>query len=79
MTFTDVERFFVKLMKGANEEDWIFLEFTRHKIRSVYNAESFALDVASHFDTLQQKAHPVWSLSSVCRQQENVSMTLLEN
>ena len=74
MTFSDVESFFMKLMKGANEEDWNFLanferdDYTRiydHKIRSVYNAESLALDVALHFDTLQQKAHPVLSLS-VC-------------
>ena len=50
MTFTDVERLFMKLMKGANEEDLIFLaNFERdddtriiydHKIRSAYNAES---------------------------------------
>ena len=25
VTFTDVERLFMKLMKGASEEDWIFL------------------------------------------------------
>ena len=83
MTFSDVECFFMKLMKGANEEDWNFLanferdDYTRiydHKIRSVYNAESLlALDVALHFDTLQQKAHPVWSLSSVCRQSKKMS------
>ena len=51
MTISDVECFFMKLMKGANEEDWNFLayfyferdDYTRiydHKIRSVYNAES---------------------------------------
>ena len=49
MTFNDVECFFMKLMKGANVEDWHFLanferdDYTRiydHKIRSVYNAES---------------------------------------
>ena len=49
VTYSDVECFFVKLMKGANEEDWIFFanferdDHTRiydHKIRSVYNAES---------------------------------------
>ena len=49
VTFTDVERLFMKLMRGANEEDWIFLAnlnvmtTTRiydHKISSVYNAES---------------------------------------
>ena len=49
MTFIDVERLFMKLMKGATEEDWIFsADFERddntriydHKIRSVYNAES---------------------------------------
>ena len=49
MTFTDVERLFMKLMRGANEEDWNFLaNFERddyrriydHKISSVYNAES---------------------------------------
>ena len=49
VTFTDVERLFMKLMKGANEEDWnCLVNFERdgyarshvHKIRSVYNAES---------------------------------------
>ena len=49
MTFSDVECFFMKLMKRANVEDWNFLvnferdDYTRiydHKIRSVYNAES---------------------------------------
>ena len=49
MTFIDVERLFMKLMKGANEEDWNFLaNFERddyttiydHKMRSVYNAKS---------------------------------------
>ena len=49
VTFSDVECFFMKLMKGVNEEDWIFLanferdDHTRiydHKIRRVYNAES---------------------------------------
>ena len=48
MTFSDVECFFMKLMKGANEEDWNFLanferdDYTRiyDQIRSVYNAES---------------------------------------
>ena len=48
VTFTDVERLFMKLVKGANEEDCKFLtnferdDFTRiydHKIRSVYNVE----------------------------------------
>ena len=49
MTFTHAERLFMKLMKGANEEDWNLLanferdDHTRvhdHKIRSVYNAVS---------------------------------------
>ena len=49
VTFTDVERLFMKLMTGANEEDWNVLAnferdgYTRsydHKMRSVYNAES---------------------------------------
>ena len=49
MTFSDVECFFMKLMKGANVEDRNFLaNFERddyrriydHKKRSVYNAES---------------------------------------
>ena len=49
MTFTDVERLFMKLMKGLNEEDWNCSanceldDYTRiddQKIRSVYNAES---------------------------------------
>ena len=49
MTFSDVECFFMKLMKGANEEDWNFFanferdDYTKiddHRIRSVYNAES---------------------------------------
>ena len=49
VTFTDEECFFMKLMKPANEEDWIFLanferdDYTRiydHEIRSVYNAVS---------------------------------------
>ena len=49
VTFSDVECFFMKLMKRANVEDWNFLanferdDYTRiydHKIRSVYNAES---------------------------------------
>ena len=49
MTFSDVKCFFMKLMKGANVEDWNFLanferdDYTRiydHNIRSVYNAES---------------------------------------
>ena len=39
-----------------------------------------ALDVALHFDTLQQKAHPVWSLSSVCWQSTKMSRwIMLEN
>ena len=49
VTFTDVERLFMILMKGENEEDWKMLaNFERddhtiiydHKIRSAHNAES---------------------------------------
>ena len=49
LTFTDVERLFMNLMKGANEEDWNFLvnferdDYTRiydHGTKSVYKAVS---------------------------------------
>ena len=63
-------------------EDWNFLaNFERddntriydHKIRKCLQCGILALDVALHLDTLQQKAHPVWSLSSVCRQSKKMS------
>ena len=82
MTFTHTERLFMKLMKGANEEDWKFLanverdDHTRvydHKIRCL-QCRILTLDVASHFDTLQQKARSVWSLLRVQTEEENVSM-----
>ena len=50
VTFTDVQRLFMKLMKGANEEDWNLLvkferdDYTRiydHKMRSVYKADPY--------------------------------------
>ena len=49
LTFTDEERLLMKLMKGANEEDWNFLvnferdDYTRiydHGTKSVYEAVS---------------------------------------
>ena len=74
MTFNDVECFFMKLMKGANEEDWIFLanferdDYTRiydHKIRSVYNAESFPW-TWRYFLTRFNRKHILCSRSLPC-------------
>ena len=48
-----------------------------HKIRSVYKCGILALDVALHFDTLQQKPHPVVALFRVQTEQENVSMNYI--
>ena len=68
MTFSDVECFFMKLMKGANEEDWNLLanferdDYTRiydHKTRSVYNAESLPWTWRYILTRFNRKTHPV--------------------
>ena len=77
VTFTDVERLFMKLMKGANEEDWNCLaNFERDEYTRIHRPQNkerlqcgiLASDVTFFFDTLQKKANHVWSLFSVCRQ-----------